>query len=224
MTNRAATVEVSEELARVQNGELVAEMSGSGRLRFLAPLMDVSSLPSTNPTSPPLPQRRYIPVGGDVHQSEVLFDAPADERVYGLGQHQHGLLDQKGTVIDLVQRNTEVSIPFVLSSRGYGFLWNHPGVGRVELAEEPHEMGSRGGQTDRLLGHSRPPIPSHLGQPICDGDGPAPDAAGVGVGVLAVETALPDPRRAARGGAGAQAPRPAALGHRHRLLPLDPPG
>ena len=53
--------------------------------------------------------------------------------IYGLGQHQHGRLDQKGCVIELIQRNTEVSIPFLLSSRGYGFLWNNPAVGRVEL-------------------------------------------------------------------------------------------
>ena len=51
----------------------------------------------------------------------------------GLGQHQHGRLDQKGCVIELQQRNTEVAIPFLVSSRGYGFLWNNPGVGRVEL-------------------------------------------------------------------------------------------
>jgi alpha-D-xyloside xylohydrolase len=44
------------------------------------------------------------------------------------------LLDQKGAVIDLIQRNTEVSIPFILSDRGYGLLWNMPGVGRVELS------------------------------------------------------------------------------------------
>ena len=36
-------------------------------------------------------------------------------------------------MIELIQRNTEVSIPFLLSSRGYGFLWNNPAVGRVEL-------------------------------------------------------------------------------------------
>jgi alpha-D-xyloside xylohydrolase len=42
-------------------------------------------------------------------------------------------LDQKGCVIDLIQRNTEVTIPFLLSSRGYGFLWNNPAIGRVEL-------------------------------------------------------------------------------------------
>ena len=70
-----------------------------------------------------------------MHHFEVLFDARDGERFYGLGQHQHGLLDQKGAVIELVQRNTEVSIPFLLSSRGYGFLWNNPAIGRVELGD-----------------------------------------------------------------------------------------
>ena len=63
----------------------------------------------------------------------MQFRARDGERLYGLGQHQHGRLDQKGAVVELIQRNTEVSIPFLLSSHGYGLLWNHPGVGRVEL-------------------------------------------------------------------------------------------
>ena len=50
-----------------------------------------------------------------------------------MGQHQHGRLDNKGCVIELQQRNTEVSIPFLVSNRGYGFLWNNPAIGRTEL-------------------------------------------------------------------------------------------
>ena len=46
---------------------------------------------------------------------------------------QHGKLDNKGCGIELLQRNTEVCIPFMYSTRGYGFLWNNPAVGRVEL-------------------------------------------------------------------------------------------
>lgn len=68
----------------------------------------------------------------EIHQQFKAYD---DERIYGLGQHQHGRLDHKGLVVDLVQRNTEVSIPFCLSSRGYGFLWNSPAIGRVEFAD-----------------------------------------------------------------------------------------
>lgn len=36
-------------------------------------------------------------------------------------------------MIDLCQRNAHVTIPFLVSNRGYGFLWNNPAVGRVEL-------------------------------------------------------------------------------------------
>jgi alpha-D-xyloside xylohydrolase len=79
--------------------------------------------------------RLFASAGNGYARLEQRFAAYADERVYGLGQHTHGRLDQKGMVLDLVQRNAEVSIPFLLSNRGYGFLWNVPALGRVELAE-----------------------------------------------------------------------------------------
>ncbi|MEU7784712.1 TIM-barrel domain-containing protein [Amycolatopsis sp. NPDC049159] len=78
--------------------------------------------------------RLFMPSRNGYGRLEQRFAAYDDERVYGLGQHTHGRLDQKGLVLDLVQRNAEVSVPFLLSSRGYGFLWNSPAVGRVELA------------------------------------------------------------------------------------------
>ena len=78
--------------------------------------------------------RMFTPAGNGYHRLEQSFRAYHGERLYGLGQHGHGLLDQKGTVLDLVQRNGEVTIPFMLSSRGYGLLWNNPAIGRVELA------------------------------------------------------------------------------------------
>ena len=68
----------------------------------------------------------------EIHQQ---FSAYPGERLYGLGQRTHGRLNIKGLALDLVQRNGEVSIPFVLSDRGYGLLWNVPAVGRVEFAE-----------------------------------------------------------------------------------------
>jgi len=77
----------------------------------------------------------FKPKGGDSFHAEAWFKAYPDEHIYGLGQHQHGRLDQKGCVIELLQRNTEVCIPFMYSSRGYGFLWNNPAVGKVMLAE-----------------------------------------------------------------------------------------
>ncbi len=67
---------------------------------------------------------------GEVRQN---FRAYEDERLFGMGQRTHGFLDQKGLTLDLVQRNAEVSIPFVVSSRGYGFLWNNPAIGTAEF-------------------------------------------------------------------------------------------
>jgi alpha-D-xyloside xylohydrolase len=69
---------------------------------------------------------------GEIHQQFRGYDG---ERIYGMGQRTHGLLNHKGLALDLVQRNAEVSIPFYLSSRGYGFLWNNPAIGRVEFAD-----------------------------------------------------------------------------------------
>lgn len=79
--------------------------------------------------------RYYAAREGDLWCTEARFRAWEGERFYGLGQHQHGRLDQKGCVIDLLQMNTQVSIPFLVSSRGYGLIWNNAGTGRVELAE-----------------------------------------------------------------------------------------
>ncbi len=57
-------------------------------------------------------------------QWQMKFDSPADEAFYGLGQHQSEELNMKGRNEDLFQYNTKVSIPFVLSNKNYGLLWD----------------------------------------------------------------------------------------------------
>lgn len=59
------------------------------------------------------------------HSVKQVFDSPADEAIYGLGQHQDRLLNIKGYDLDLYQHNTEVYIPFFVSTKGYGLLWNN---------------------------------------------------------------------------------------------------
>ena len=55
---------------------------------------------------------------------QMLFDSPDDEAFYGLGQHQSEELNMKGRNEDLFQYNTKVSVPFVLSNKHYGLLWD----------------------------------------------------------------------------------------------------
>ncbi|HEX4007136.1 MAG TPA: TIM-barrel domain-containing protein [Acidobacteriaceae bacterium] len=71
--------------------------------------------------------RAYVPaeVNGEkiYHVSERFWGDPL-EGLYGLGQHQSGVFDYRGAVVELAQANTNVSIPFLVSTKGYGLLWN----------------------------------------------------------------------------------------------------
>ncbi len=115
------------------NGRLRVEIWPDGTLHFYNAQSGAALLEEPEPIFNKPPARWYRPHASGLSKIDVHFRARPGERIYGLGQHQHGLLDNKGAVIDLEQRNTEVCIPFYVSSLGYGFLWNNPGVGRVEL-------------------------------------------------------------------------------------------
>jgi alpha-D-xyloside xylohydrolase len=52
------------------------------------------------------------------------FSPDATEAFYGLGQHQSGMFNYRGSTVELGQNNTDVAIPFLVSSKGYGLLWN----------------------------------------------------------------------------------------------------
>jgi alpha-D-xyloside xylohydrolase len=79
--------------------------------------------------------RELTPVtvdGEKTYHADAYFDLTQDDAFYGLGQRQSGLLNQRGTDFLLMQDNTNISIPFLLSSRGYGLLWNTASLGRYE--------------------------------------------------------------------------------------------
>jgi alpha-D-xyloside xylohydrolase len=54
-----------------------------------------------------------------------IFESPADEAFYGLGQHQSDEFNYKGKNEELYQYNTKVSVPFIVSSKHYGILWDN---------------------------------------------------------------------------------------------------
>lgn len=56
-----------------------------------------------------------------------------------MGQYQQPYLDLAGCSLDLVQRNGQITVPFVLSSLGYGFLWNTPATGKVTFGKNMTE-------------------------------------------------------------------------------------
>lgn len=130
----ASAVKTEEGRGLLVNGAVTAEVSADGLIRFLRTDSGTELLAEERAHFWWPGARLHTATGNGYHRLEQRFRAYDDERLYGLGQHQHGLLDQKGAVVDLVQRNAEVGIPVLTSSRGYTLLWNSPAIGRVELA------------------------------------------------------------------------------------------
>lgn len=61
-------------------------------------------------------------------QVQQTFMSPPDEALYGLGQHQEGFFNLRGIPLRLLQANTNIAIPFLISTKGYGLLWNNPSL------------------------------------------------------------------------------------------------
>jgi len=127
-------ISIGEHGARIVNGKLAATVDAkSGRVRFFKSGSDEPLAEEIFARTNYPPSRAFKSVGGDLYHAEACFTAFDGERIYGLGQRRHGLLDQKGCVLELTHRNSQISIPLLVSSRGYGLLWHNPGMGRVEL-------------------------------------------------------------------------------------------
>ena len=68
--------------------------------------------------------------GGAVtpYEATLVFDSPKDEYLFGLGQFQDGYSNVRGLSRRLTQVNTQISIPMLISNKGYGILWNNYGM------------------------------------------------------------------------------------------------
>ncbi|WP_257667239.1 TIM-barrel domain-containing protein [Parapedobacter tibetensis] len=64
--------------------------------------------------------------GGDAfYQVKQGFVITEDEGLYGLGQHQNGVMNYQGRQVTLLQYNTTIGVPFLLSTKNYGILWHN---------------------------------------------------------------------------------------------------
>jgi len=55
----------------------------------------------------------------------TAFNSPANEALFGLGQHQDGVINRKGTTLRMLNANTEIQIPVLVSNKGYGVFWDN---------------------------------------------------------------------------------------------------
>jgi alpha-D-xyloside xylohydrolase len=79
-------------------------------------------------------KRSFVPSvfeGQPFYHLEQTFQTPDDDAYYGLGQHQDGIFNYRGEQVSFFQNNTEVAIPFLVSVRNYGLLWDNYSLTKV---------------------------------------------------------------------------------------------
>ena len=137
--NDAGEISIVSESAGIRNGKIAAEISNAGKITFcnqdgrvlleeqVRDRKDVSRFCSALELS----ARELKPLHGDSFQLTARFESDPEEKLFGMGQYQQEYLNLKNCSLELAQRNSQASVPFALSSIGYGFLWNNPAVGKV---------------------------------------------------------------------------------------------
>ena len=80
-----------------------------------------------------LKARQFKTLPGGSFRLKASFLSDPKEKIYGMGQYQQERMNLKGCSLELAHRNSQASIPFYVSSLGYGFLWNNPAIGEVHF-------------------------------------------------------------------------------------------
>ena len=147
---QAVRVEISEDqsLATLTNGNITVTAhafkegnAGAGHTESLCELSfskaDGTELFQEMPQHGALKlhARKFSPTDGGNQRIEATFLSPENEHLYGMGEYQQSSMDLKGCSFELAHRNSQASIPFVVSSAGYGFLWNNPAIGTAEFSK-----------------------------------------------------------------------------------------
>ncbi|HUQ09346.1 MAG TPA: TIM-barrel domain-containing protein [Steroidobacteraceae bacterium] len=70
------------------------------------------------------------------------FNGGTDEGLFGGGQHQYGVIDLNGEDLELSQHNSDIAVPFIVSTRNYGVLWDNNGISRIGNPQ-PYGFASR---------------------------------------------------------------------------------
>ncbi|MBE5856590.1 MAG: family 31 glucosidase [Lachnospiraceae bacterium] len=139
-TENKGIAEVDSKGGLIRNGRITATITEAGKIRVLKDdtvILEEYWRNRRDVTDPKcsaieVEGREFKPnVGGDYHLTMRLESLDENEKIYGMGQYQQPYLNLKGTDIELAHRNSQASVPFAISSLGYGLLWNNPAVGRA---------------------------------------------------------------------------------------------
>ena len=137
-------IEIGDYSARIRNGKLTAVINNIGKVSFFNQdgkllleefLRNREDMFASTTSSLLIEAREFKPLIGGQYHLTMRFESDPAEKIYGMGQYQQDFLNLKGADLELAHRNSQASVPFMISSLGYGFLWNNPAIGRVNFAK-----------------------------------------------------------------------------------------
>lgn len=137
-------VEIHDYEASVTNGSITCTINLIGKLEFKNAegrtlleeyVRNRKDMFGSTCSSIEVEAREFKPITGGDYKLSMRFISDPEEKIFGMGQYQTPYLNLKGMDLELAQRNSQASVPFMISSLGYGFLWNNPAVGRVNFGK-----------------------------------------------------------------------------------------
>ena len=146
-------IRIDEDSGTIINGRVKAVVSKNGKLSIWntsGKLLLEEYMRNRRDTVDPkcsaldIEAREFRPiVGGDYHLTMRFESLDPKEKMFGMGQYQQPYLDIKGTQVELAHRNSQASVPFAVSSRGYGLLWNNPSIGNAVFGKNVMSFDAR---------------------------------------------------------------------------------
>ena len=139
-----AQITIGGDTAAITNGRITAKVTKGGKLIFYNQKGEMlleefarnrRDVTSADCSALEIEGREFKGLTGGDYQLTARFESDRNEKLFGMGQYQQDCLDVKGCTLELAHRNSQASVPFVVSSKGYGFLWNNPAIGEVTFGK-----------------------------------------------------------------------------------------
>ena len=135
---------IEENSATIENGRIKAVLNVYGwrktvQLSFYNQKGELLLREISNGGALALQARFFKALAGGSYRLKATFEAQEGEKLYGMGQYQQEIMDLKGCNLELAHRNSQASVPFLVSNKGYGFLWNNPSIGEVHFGSNTTE-------------------------------------------------------------------------------------
>ena len=139
-----ADITIGENGASIKNGKIEALVTKTGKITFVNQKGQIlleefvrnrKDIYSPKCSALDIDAREMKPILGGDYQTSVRFESDPAEKLFGMGQYQQPFLDLKGCELELAHRNSQASVPYVLSDKGYGLLWNNPAIGSVTFGK-----------------------------------------------------------------------------------------